>query len=199
MRCFFGAFMILYTFLDENSKRSEQHEIAYRLLSCGMKKLFGITFYTLEKGEHGKPFFAEYPDIKFNISHCSGLAVCGISKGEIGVDAELIRAYNGKVMKRIFSESEQNYILKSEKSDRDFFRFWTLKECYGKAIGTGIFSDLKNYSFEIFDDIEKNPWCEKMPDKIFTQKILQKKWVVSVCADNPENEFEYIDTNQSKT
>ena len=189
--------MIFYAFFDENAKRSEQHEIAYRLLSHGMKKLFGITFYTLEKGEHGKQFFTEYHDIKFNISHCSGLAVCGISNGEIGVDAELIRGHNGKVMKRIFSESEQKYILESKKSDRDFFRLWTLKECYGKAIGTGIFSDLKNCSFEIFDDIEKNPRCEKISDKIFTQKILQKKWVVSVCADNPENEFEYIDTDKN--
>lgn len=189
--------MIFYTFLNENSKHTEQHEIAYRLLSEGVKRLYGITSRSFEKGEHGKPFFKEYPDIKFNISHCSGLAVCGISKSEIGVDAELIRPYNGKVMKRIFSEREQNYILFSENSERDFFRFWTLKECFGKAIGTGIFSDLKNYSFEISDDIEKNPQCEKIPDKIFTQKIIQKKWVVSVCTDRPENEFEFIDTDKN--
>lgn len=182
--------MIFYTFLDENSKRAEQHETAYLLLSRGVEKLFGITEYTLEKGEHGKPFFAEYPDIKFNISHCSGLAVCGISKGEIGVDAELIRGYNGKVMRRIFSESEQDHIISSENSDVDFFRFWTLKECYGKAIGTGISSDLKDYSFDISGE---NPRCEKISNKIFTQKILQKKWVVSVCADSPENEFEFIE------
>lgn len=190
-------FMIFYTFLNENSKHAEQHEAACGLLSEGVKRLYGITSYTLKKGEHGKPFFKEYPDIKFNISHCSGLAVCGISGGEIGVDAELIRPYNGKVMRRIFSESEQNYILFSENSERDFFRFWTLKECFGKAIGVGIFSDLKNYSFEISDDIEKNPKCEKIPDKIFTQKIIQKKWVVSVCADRPENEFEFIDTDKN--
>lgn len=189
--------MIFYTFLNENSKHAEQHEIAYRLLSEGVKRLYGITSRSFEKGEHGKPFFKEYPEIKFNISHCSGLAVCGISGGEIGVDAELIRPYNGKVMRRIFSEREQNYILFSENSERDFFRFWTLKECFGKAIGTGIFSDLKNYSFEISDDIEKNPQCEKIPDKIFTQKIIQKKWVVSVCADSPENEFEFIDTDKN--
>lgn len=181
--------MIFYTFIAENSNRSEQHEAAYRLLSESVKRLCGITSYTFEKGEHGKPFFAEYPEIKFNISHCSGLAVCGISEGEIGVDAELIRPYNGKVMRRIFSESEQNYILFSENQNRDFFRFWTLKECFGKAVGTGISSDLKNYGFEISDDINNSPRCEKITDKIFTQKILQKKWVVSICADNPENEF----------
>lgn len=188
--------MIFYTFLNENPKRSEQHKTAYELLFKGMKKLFGITSGTLEMGEHGKPFFAEYPYIKFNISHCSGLAVCGISESEIGVDAELIRNYNSKVMRRIFSESEQDYILYSQNPERDFFRFWTLKECFGKAIGTGIFSDLKNYSFEISDDIGKAPLCNKIENKIFTQKILQKKWVVSVCSDNPENKFEFIDTDK---
>lgn len=181
--------MIFYTFLDENSNRGEQHKAAYRLLSRGAEKLFGITSYAVEKGECGKPFFAEYPEINFNISHCGGLAVCGFSNGEIGVDAELIRSHNDSVMRRLFSESERKYTALSENSDEAFFRFWTLKECYGKAIGTGISSDLKNFSFDISGE---EPRCEKIPHKIFTQKILQKKWVVSVCADDREDEFEFI-------
>ena len=184
--------MIFYTTYEDAPKRSEQHKIAYALLEEILKKHFDITDYTIEKNEKGKPFLVEFPDIHFNISHCDGLAVCGISDREIGVDAELIRNYNGKVMKRIFSEEEQSLISVSENPDTDFFRIWTLKESLCKFTGDGIFSGLPTYSFDIS---QVEPTCKKVSDKIFTQKIIEKKWVVSVCAHDPENDFIFINKN----
>lgn len=180
--------MIFYTVLDENSNRAVEHDAAYALLSRLLKRFYGISDFRIERGEHGKPFLAEYPDVHFNISHCRGLAVCGISNGEIGVDAEYIRARNDRVMRRSFSENERKFVSCSENPDIDFFRIWTLREALGKAMGTGIFSGLKNYSFDISGE---NPKCENS-SKIFTQIILQSKWIVSVCADDPENEFVQI-------
>lgn len=184
--------MIFYTIFEETLKRPEQHKIAYALLSEALEKHFGITGFTIEKNEKGKPFLAEYPDVHFNISHCDGLAVCGISSGEIGVDAELIRGFSQKVMTRIFSEEEQSLISSSENPDTDFFRIWTLKESLCKFTGDGIFSGLSEYSFDISRD---EPVCPKAADKIFTQKIIEKKWVVSVCAHDRENEFLFINKN----
>lgn len=184
--------MIFYTTYEEAFKRSEQHKIAYALLGEALKERFGITSYTIEKNEKGKPFLAEFPDVRFNISHCDGLAVCGISHKEIGVDAELIRSYNGNVMKRIFSAEERSAIAVSEAPDTDFFRIWTLKESLCKFTGEGIFSGLSEYSFDISGD---EPSCKKASDKIFTQKIIEKKWVVSVCAHDLEKEFAFISKN----
>lgn len=184
--------MIFYTTFEEKLKRPEQHKIAYIMLSEALKKYFGITDFSLAKTEKGKPFLKEYPDVHFNISHCDGLAVCGISKGEIGVDAELIRSFNPKVMTRIFSVEEQNFIAASENPDTDFFRIWTLKESLCKFTGNGIFSGLSEYSFDI---LQEDPSCEKAADKIFTQKIIEKKWVVSICAHDPENDFVFINKN----
>ena len=188
-RFLFGDFMIFYTTYEGALKRQEQHKFAYALLGEVLKKHFGITSYTIEKNEKGKPFLLEFPDVHFNISHCDGLAVCGISDREIGVDAELIRNYNGKVMKRIFSEEEQSLISVSENPDTDFFRIWTLKESLCKFTGDGIFSGMSEYSFDLS---QGEPICKKASDKIFTQKIIEKKWVVSVCAHNPENDFIFI-------
>lgn len=184
--------MIFYTMYDEAFKRREQHKIAYALLGEVLKKRFGITDFTIAKNEKGKPFILEFSDVCFNISHCDGLAVCGISDKEIGVDAELIRNYNSKAMKRIFSAEERSAIAVSENPDTDFFRIWTLKESLCKFTGDGIFSGMSEYSFDLS---QGEPICKKAADKIFTQKIIEKKWVVSVCANDRENDFVFINKN----
>lgn len=181
--------MIFYTFIDENAGYKEMHDSALSLLSHGLKKLYAISDIRLEKGEHGKPYLPDHTEIHFNISHCKGLAVCGISRHEIGVDAELIRSCRPGAMKRIFSPEEQELVISSQDKDTDFFRIWTLKEALGKYLGTGLFSDLGSYSFFLDGNF---PVCEKIPDKIFTQKILYEKWVVSVCSHEQENDFLFI-------
>ncbi len=174
--------MIYYRLIDETVSAKEIHKIAYDFLAELLKKDYGIENYRIEKGEHGKPYLPDYPHIHFNISHCRGMVVCGFSNGEIGVDAELIRSYNGRVAERVFSDKEREQIQRSKCTDEAFFRFWTLKEALGKNIGTGLFSALSEITFHLDGE---NPHCEAYPEKFFVQKIIQKKWVVSICADNP--------------
>lgn len=181
--------MIFYTKFDENSNRRVEHEFAYRLLSEALRKHFGINSFTVERDDGGKPFLAEYPDIKFNISHCSGLAVCGISDVEIGVDAELVRRYNGKVMKRIFSEEEAKLVTASGNPDYDFFRIWTLKECFGKYLGKGLFPGISEYSFDLSGE---RPVCKRAENAVFAQRFIDKKWLVGVCSDKPELNYIFI-------
>ena len=174
--------MIYYRLTDEAVSAKDMHDMAHTFLGELLKKNYGIENYRLEKGEHGKPFLPDYPHIHFNLTHCKGLIVCVFSEGEIGVDAELIRPYNGRAAKRIFASAEMEYVMQSACPDEDFFRFWTLKEALGKNLGTGLFSSLSEAVFQL--DSEK-PRCETYPEKYFVQKIIDKKWVVSVCADNP--------------
>lgn len=174
--------MIYYRLVDETIPAKVLHEMAHAFLTELLKKHYGIENYRIEKNEHGKPFLPDYPHIHFNLSHCKGLIVCGFSKAEIGVDAEIIRPYNGRAAKRIFSPEEMEYTEKSSTPDETFFRFWTLKEALGKNIGTGLFSSLSEVTFQLAGE---NPQCEAYPQKCFVQKIIQKKWVVSICTDNP--------------
>ena len=174
--------MIYYRLTDETLSAKALHESAHAFLGELLKKHYGIDSFRLEKGEHGKPFLPDYPHIHFNLSHCRGLIVCGFSEGEIGVDAELIRPYNGRAAKRVFSVEEMEHVQNSSCPDEDFFRFWTLKEALGKNLGTGLFSSLSEVTF-LFDG--NGAQCEAYPEKCFVQKIIDKKWVVSICADNP--------------
>ena len=57
------------------------------------------------------------------------------------------------VMNRQFTEQEWTFIhgdMKSEEKQLErFFRNWTLKESYVKAIGTGLNLDLRSLNFKI--------------------------------------------------
>lgn len=185
--------MIFYTFLSERPSRSEEHGTAYGLLEYALEKQYGIRVGIIEKGEKGKPFLKNCPQIKFNISHCRGLAVCGISGSDIGVDAELIRSYRRGAARKIFSQSEQRFIEHSENPNEDFFRIWTLKESLCKNTGKGIFSGLSAYEFELSGS---GISCAAAPGKVFTQRLIENKWVVSVCAGQPENEFIFIEDRE---
>ncbi len=181
--------MVYYTLIDIDSSAKEQHSAAHKLLDEALMRTCGIKDYSIVCGEHGKPFLEKHSDIFFNLSHCKGFAACVVSDAENGIDAELIRPYSGNAAKRVFTENEMRFVSESDNPNENFFRLWTLKEAVGKSMGTGIFSNLKDYEF-IFRGEE--PFCKAMSQKVFTQKIIHGKWVMSVCSASPENDFTEI-------
>jgi 4'-phosphopantetheinyl transferase len=96
---------------------------------------------TIVKTEYGKPYLIDYPDIQFNISHSSDTLLVAISRiGAVGVDIEQVkphrRDFSGLVAK-CFAQSEQNYwhSLPDNEKSSEFYRFWTRKEAFVKAVG----------------------------------------------------------------
>ena len=167
--------------IKELSKEA-QHSHAHRLLRECLKP-YGIDYTentAVEYGELGKPSLKERPDIHYNVSHAEGIAVAVSGKKECGVDAESVRAYRPNVIKRAFSEREKTLIEATPEEERDllFFRLWTLKESYVKAIGIGVSYPMNTveFSFEgdrIVTDVEGYS---------FRQYILGGgAYVVSVC------------------
>lgn len=93
-------------------------------------------------GAKGKP---SLPDakIEFNISHTKGIALFAFALGcELGVDVEQIRPIQDmmQIARRFFSrqESEELLALLEEEKEKAFFRCWTRKEAYIKAVGEGL-------------------------------------------------------------
>lgn len=100
----------------------------------------------IERGEHGKPVFAEGGDF-LSITHTSvndekiWIAVFG--DREIGIDAESYdRSVKNAVTiaKRYFTEGEADYLtgVPDREKEKVFIRMWTMKEAYLKMKGTGI-------------------------------------------------------------
>ena len=96
-------------------------------------------------GEYGKPRLlrtAETPHLAFNVSHSEDLAVFALTAGtEVGVDVELLRPREDLdgLARTAFSYAEfDNYRqLTPAERPRAFYRCWTRKEAFIKAIGHG--------------------------------------------------------------
>ena len=106
--------------------------------------------------EHGKPelFFPLTKDPGFNLSHTEEVAIIAIAKGRnVGVDVNTLQRAVGQnlewvpVVKRSFSIAEQSglFALPVAEQERMFYRIWSQKEAYTKAIGEGY-----RYGFQTF-------------------------------------------------
>lgn len=167
------------------NKRETEHEQGLWLLRRALRERYGIgcgegRMPELVEGAHGKPYLKEYPLIHFNISHCMGLAVLAIGDCVVGIDAECVRPYREPLLKRVLSDAELRQMEEAGESEREelFFRFWTLKESYVKAVGCGITVPLQDISFQIGKNgeiaCEKTGWS-------FRQWKLAEKYIVSAC------------------
>ena len=99
--------------------------------------------------KNGKPYIENGP-IRFNISHCENVLACAFSEKEIGIDIEKIKPIPLNVLKRFFSEKEQEFVLgKTQNYDfsvdyntpeilERFYKIYTLKEAICKKSGVGI-------------------------------------------------------------
>ncbi|MEM7715610.1 MAG: 4'-phosphopantetheinyl transferase superfamily protein [Cyanobacteria bacterium P01_A01_bin.68] len=94
----------------------------------------------------GKPFLDEncnQINLKFNLSHSQNYALYVMSlNNSVGVDLECISSKTDVVSlaQRFFSPSEFAVIesASTEQQQQLFFRYWTCKEAYLKATGTGL-------------------------------------------------------------
>ena len=148
--------------------------------------------------DYGKPYLKSNSDIFFNISHCHEMAVCTICNTEVGIDVENIRTYHPRVVKRVFSDKEAEILENSANKDEMFFRIWTLKESFVKAIGIGISYPMKTCEFLINDSRFDVNGCDSYS---FSQVILNNEFVCSLCVKSTDNsnnnKFSRISTNEN--
>ncbi len=112
--------------------------------------------------ENGKPFMKDC-EIHFNISHCENILAYAFSDEEIGIDIERIRPIPLNILKRFFSEEEQEYVLGHTPTQEDFqkcenkeilerfYRIFTLKEAICKKSGIGIKGIRDAYTLPFLD------------------------------------------------
>lgn len=101
----------------------------------------------------GKPYFLNAPDIHFNISHSSEKVAVAVSDMEVGCDMEMLADIEPAVAERFFSRDEYEAVMSADDargSREAFFRYWTLKESYMKAVGKGMY--LPPDSFAVLPD-----------------------------------------------
>ncbi|NOQ88950.1 MAG: 4'-phosphopantetheinyl transferase superfamily protein, partial [Gammaproteobacteria bacterium] len=143
-------------------KDRKSYLVAHILLRNALSKYVDVPIeaWQFACNEHGKPEITrtvDLPEMSFNITHTEGLCACVITRGAAsGIDAENVNRqsnYKG-IAKRMFSADENAVFDVSKKQTQQFYKFWTLREAYVKALGVGLSGSSKEFSFALDDNDE---------------------------------------------
>ena len=96
----------------------------------------------------GKPYLADNP-VWFNLSHSGAMALIAVNdRIPVGVDIERERTKTDwrALAKRFFADEEYQFLCRQAEPWRFFYRFWTCKEAYIKALGTGVAYGLDKFA-----------------------------------------------------
>ena len=174
---------VLFCGIPNGRTQKVQHQAAHRLLNWQLYQR-GCTDFTMEYGRLGKPSLQAYPQLPFNLSHANGICVSAVGSFPMGVDVEPIRPLRPKVIRRICTEEERQLIAQASNPDEAFFRIWTLKESYVKAIGIGVSYPMQTIALHL----EGAAISSNLPGYRFVQYVLQNRYVLALCTTAPPEE-----------
>ena len=94
----------------------------------------------LEEDERGKPFLLR-SSLHISLSHSGGYAAAAVADVPLGLDLQSLREISRRVQERLYSPEEIAWIGRAEgdEGQKRAVRLWTMKEAYGKLLGTGLF------------------------------------------------------------
>ena len=109
----------------------------------------------IEKNPQGKPYLA-HQNLEFNMSHTRGVALYAVSHQAVGIDIELLARdmQIEDIAERFFTENEYKKICALDPGDRQaaFYRCWTLKEAFIKALGHGLTYGLDRFEVDFMSE-----------------------------------------------
>lgn len=103
-------------------------------------------------GYFGKPYFSSAncsKHIDYNISHSKEFVLLAFTNYKsIGADVEAVKEIdnNSTIARHCFTHEENLNILHG--NHKSFFRYWTAKESYVKALGVGLNKDMHSFSIQ---------------------------------------------------
>ena len=129
--------------------------ISQGILRLFLSKYFCLPTAEINVGRHkkGKPYSIDNTNLRFNMSNSGKRVVLAFSlDDEVGIDLESLRELDDldELIEKNFTPAERAYINKvPEEKSRRFFKFWTIKEAYLKAIGEGMRWTPDNLEFSV--------------------------------------------------
>lgn len=164
--------------LTEREKKN-QSLAAGAILPLALREAGYYGGFEIGYGENGKPYFIQPKGLFFNISHSGEWTVIALSDGEVGCDIQKIGPVDMRVAERYFTPEESEALAEAGNGARDlFFRIWTVKESYLKALGTGLARPLNSFAVRfnergarIVDPTSADKWSVTEPNSPSGYKI----------------------------
>jgi len=170
------------------------------LISQGFLRLL-LSFYLkispekIKIGRHtkGKPFSEDNTNLRFNMSNSGRKVVYAFSMDEeVGIDLEYLRDLDdlNELISKNFTSKEIDYInkIETEKKQR-FFKFWTIKEAYLKAIGEGMRLPPDKLEFTVENGkfkLQSVCGISEQDDWVFEDFSIAKDYVGTLVLKNPK-------------
>jgi 4'-phosphopantetheinyl transferase len=146
----------------------------------------------LQRTELGRPFLEEPAGLKLSLSHAGEWVCVAISTGgRVGVDVEAVARpiQRESLAKRIFSERDLQAFgqVPTDEANGAFFRAWTGKEAFLKAVGLGLAGGLKEISvpLEWADFSTPSRFGPERPAWLLQALPLPEDHVACVVWDDP--------------
>ena len=180
-----------YALLNSGERRRtdrfkvEHARIAATLSSGILRRRIGSyldrppTVLSFRTGPHGKPYLAgedQAVPLMFNISHSGPHILMAFTSGEeIGVDVEIVRdrKFLQQIADRHYHDNELTDIRwkPAAEQEAEFYRYWTMKEAWIKALGVGLRYPIQSLDFSrqmmgagetYFEAEDRSWWCSKL-------------------------------------
>lgn len=173
--------MIIFAKYGEYDRRALIDECLTRYLeTLKLTKLEGEV--KEEKHRNEKPYFKDYPFVRFSVSHSGSLVVVAMAETEVGIDVEEIKEKPyGRIVERNFTAGEAAEVKDLE----SFLKVWTKKEAYLKLTGDGL-SGLRS------SDVSKPLFYDGKPVESTTLAIFDG-YVGTVVAESQPIIFVQLD------
>ncbi|OAB26550.1 hypothetical protein PMSD_25550 [Paenibacillus macquariensis subsp. defensor] len=132
-----------------------------------------------------KPYLQSHSTFEFNLSHSGEWVACAIDHHCVGIDIEQMKSSNLDIAKRFFTPREYEDLMQKDGSEQRnyFYKLWTLKESYIKAVGKGLHIPLDSFSMDINDKNEIT--MDKEENDIpyfFNTSPVNSDYMLSVCS-----------------
>lgn len=197
--------------LRANKFRFEKDKAVYitakYLLRSGLSNYLQLKAKEIifDYSEYGKPSFMGNVEIDFNVSHSGNRIIIGFARNRtIGVDIEKIKENFDplELAENFFSEEEIKALSETKESERfqAFYRCWTRKESFIKAVGEGLSYPLD--SFAVTMDNDKSTRFIKI-DNIQDSKrdwqlhsfVPADKYIAALTTDGAPQKIEFFNAD----
>lgn len=135
--------MVIYA-----TDKMEHREQAYDLLAQVAGAHWGWdALPAMERTPNGKPFFPDFQECHFNLSHSGNFALCALDDAPVGVDIQIIKDnWREGLPKRVCSPRELEWLEGQSHRWEAFALLWALKESRVKYEGTGLGAGVREIS-----------------------------------------------------
>lgn len=136
----------------EQAEALRRPEDRRRCLGAGLLLRHALALLGADAAEivtdpQGKPLLPGGP--AFSLSHSGDYVLCAVADRPVGCDVQRIGGFDLRVARRCLTPAEYADVLAQSDPAARFYRYWTLKESFVKAVGLGLRLPLRSLDIRL--------------------------------------------------